>query len=52
MTDLSDHKIMFTFYKNKLYLDKLNKFIEVETCGARSMSNFVNGLKDLNIYDQ
>ena len=52
VNDLSDHKIIFTFHKNKSYLEKVNKFIEVETRDARSMNNFVNELKDLNIYDQ
>ena len=52
INDLSDHKIFFTFHKNKSYLEKVNKFIEVETRDARSINNFVNELKDLNIYDQ
>ena len=50
--DLSDHKIIFTFHKNKSYFEKVNKFIEVETRDARSINNFVNELKDLKIYDQ
>ena len=33
-------------------MDKVNKFIKVETRDARSMNNFVNELKDQNIYDQ
>ena len=52
INDLSDHKIIFTVHKNKSYLEKVNKFIEVETRDARSINNFVNKLKDLNIYDQ
>ena len=31
---------------------KVNKFIEVETRDERSMNNFVNELKEANIYDQ
>ena len=50
--DLSDHKIIFTFHKNKSYLVKVNKFIEIETRDERSMNNFVNELKETNIYDQ
>ena len=42
INDLSDHKIIFTFHKNKSYWDKVNKFIEVEARDARSMNNFVN----------
>ena len=52
INDLYDHKIIFTFHKNKSYLEKVNKFIEVEARDARSINNFVNELKDLNIYDQ
>ena len=52
INDLSDHKIIFTFHKNKSYFEKINKFIEVETRDARSINNFVNELKDLKIYDQ
>ena len=51
INDLSDHKIIFTFHKNKSYLEKVNKFIEVETRDARSMNNFVNELNALTIYD-
>ena len=52
INDLSDHKIIFTFHQNKSYLVKVNKFIEVETRDERSMNNFVNELKEANIYDQ
>ena len=52
INDLSDHKIIFTFHKNKSYLVKVNKFIEIETRDERSMNNFVNELKETNIYDQ
>ena len=52
INDLSDHKIIFTFHKNKSYFEKVNKFIEVETRDARSINNFVNELKNLKIYDQ
>ena len=31
---------------------KVNKFIEIETRDERSMNNFVNELKETNIYDQ
>ena len=51
INDLFDHKTIFTFHKNKSYLDKENNFIKVETRDARSMNNFVNELKDLNSYE-
>ena len=50
INDLSDHENIFTFHKNKSYLVKVNKFIEIETCDERSMNNFVNELKETNIY--
>ena len=31
---------------------KVNKFIEIETRDERSVNNFVNELKETNIYDQ
>ena len=52
INDLFDHTIIFTFHKNKPYLVQVNKFIEIETRDERLMNNFVNDLKETNIYDQ
>ena len=52
INDLSGRKIIFTFQKNKSYLVKVNKFIEVKARDERSMNNFVIELKEANIYDQ
>ena len=52
INDLSDHKISFTFHKNKSYLVKVYIFIEIETCDERLMNNFFNESKETNIYDQ
>ena len=45
-------KLFLPSIKTKSYLVKVNKFIEVETRDERSMNNFVNELKEANIYDQ
>ena len=47
---MSDHENVFTFHKKKSYLVKVNKFIEIENRDERSMTNFVNELKETNIY--
>ena len=52
INDLSDHKISFTFLNEKSYLVKVDKFIDIEKRDERSMNNFINELKSLNIYDQ
>ena len=52
INDLSDHKIIFTFLNDKSYLVKVDKFIDIEKRDKRSMNNFINELKYLNIYDQ
>ena len=43
-------KLFLHFTKTTLICLKVNKFIEVETRNERSMNNFVNGLKNLDIY--
>ena len=52
INDLSDHTIIFTFLNNKSHLVKVHKFIDIEKRDERSMNNFINELKALNIYDQ
>ena len=52
INDLSDHNIIFTFLNAKSYLVKVDKFIDIEKRDERSMNNFINELKSLNIYDQ
>ena len=49
---ISDPQIIFTRHINKYYLEKNNKFTTVETKDKLSMQNFVDELKQLNIYDQ
>ena len=52
INDLSDHKIIFTWLKNKTYIEKVNKFVEIEKRDDASMSNFAEELASLNIYDK
>ena len=39
-------------HAGKSYLVKVDKFIDIEKLDERSMNNFINELKALNIYDQ
>ena len=52
INDISDHKMIFTFQENNSYIEKVNKFIEIENYSELSMLNFIEELKSLNIYDQ
>ena len=52
INDLSDHKIIFTFHRNNSYIEKVNKFIDIEKRDEHSMSKFVNELISLDIYEK
>ena len=52
INDLSDHKMIFTWHKNNTYIEKVNKFVEIEKRDDASMSNFAEELISLNIYDK
>ena len=52
INDLSDHKIIFTFLMNNSYIEKVNKFIDIEKRDEHSMSKFVNELISLDIYEK
>lgn len=52
INDISDHKMIFTYIKNNSYIEKLSKFIEIEKLDKKSLQNFIDELKYLNIYDQ
>ena len=52
INNLSDHKMIFTLHKNKTYIEKVNKFVEIEKRDDASMSNFAEELLSLNIYDK
>ena len=52
INDLSDHKIIFTFHQNNSYIDKVNKFINIEKRDDSSMNKFVDELTSLNICEK
>ena len=52
INDLSDYKMIFTCHKNNTYIEKVNKFVEIEKRKDASMSNFAEELISLNIYDK
>ena len=52
INDLSDHKMICTWHKNNTYIEKVNKFVEIEKRDDASMSNFAKELISLNIYDK
>ena len=52
INDLSDHKIILTFHRNNSYIEKVNKFIDIEKRDEHSMSKFVNELISLDIYEK
>ena len=43
---------MFTFHQNNSYIDKVNKFINIEKRDDSSMNKFVDELTSLNICDK
>ena len=52
INDLSDHRIIFTFHRNNSYIEKENKFIDIEKRDEHSMSKFGNELISLGIYEK
>ena len=51
ITDISDHKMIFTVHPNNLVKQKIDKFIEIEK-RDQSMDNFIDELASLNILDK
>ena len=52
ITDISDHKIIFTVHPNNSVKQKIDKFIEIEKRDQLSMDNFIDELASLNILDK
>ena len=52
ITDISDHKMIFTVYPNNSLKQKIDKFIEIEKRDQLSMDNFIDELASLNIIDK
>ena len=52
ITDISDHKTIFTVYPNNSLKQKIDKFIEIEKRDQLSMDTFIDKLASLNILDK
>ena len=52
ITDISDHKMIFTVHPNNSVKQKIDKFIEIEKRDQLSMDNFIDELASLNILDK
>ena len=52
LTHLSDHQMVFTYIEKLDYIEKIPKFIDIETKDERSIKNFIEELENLNINDQ
>ena len=46
-----DHQLLFTFIENLSYIDKVPKFINIQKTDSFSVDNFINKLREHNIYD-
>ena len=51
ITDISDHKMIFTVYPNNALKQKIDTFIEIKKKNQLSMDNFIDELASLNILD-
>ena len=52
ITDISDHKMIFTVHPNNSVKQKIDKFIEIKKRDQLSMDNFIDELASLNILDK
>ena len=52
ITDISNHKMIFTVYPNNSLKQKIDKFIEIEKGDHLLMGNFIDELASLNILDK
>ena len=48
---ISDHQLLFTRIENVPYIEKVPKFINIQKADPVSVDNFINELKEQNIYD-
>ena len=48
---ISDHQLLFTFIENVSYIEKVSKFVNIQKADPVSVDNFINELKEQNIYD-
>ena len=51
LNHISDHQLLFTYIENLSYIEKVPKFINIQKTDPLSVDNFINELREDNIYD-
>ena len=49
---ISDHWLLFAYIENLSYIEKVAKFINIQKTDPLSVDNFINELREDNIYDR
>ena len=52
LNHISDHEMFFTHIKNLSYIEKVPKFINIQKTDPLSVDNFINELREQNIYER
>ena len=52
LNHISDHQLLFTYIENLSYIEKVPKFINIQKTDPLSVDNFINELREDNIYDR
>ena len=52
LNHISDHQLLFTFIENLSCIEKVPKFINIQKTDPLSVDNFINELREQNIYDR
>ena len=52
LNHISDHQLLFTYIENLSYIEKIPKFIIIQKTDPLSVDNFINELREDNIYDR
>ena len=52
LNHISDHQLLFTRIENLSYIEKVPKFINIQKTDPISVDNFINELREQNIYER
>ena len=52
LNHISDYQLLFTYIENLSYIEKVSKFINIQKTDPLSVDNFINELREDNIYDR
>ena len=52
LNHISDHQLLLTYIENLSYIEKVPKFINIQKTDPLSVDNFINELREDNIYDR